>query len=299
MKGDVSERCSILDIRHSLFDASLDRVMNGDLSNRSIHFTSLEFDLLLAHVLRRSRTWILAHPETVLTVDQQATFNALLARLQAGEPLPYILGHWEFYGLDFLVMPDVLIPRPETEILVEIALQSASTHHPSKILDVATGSGCIATTLAVHLPEAHIIATDISASALAMARTNAQKHNVADRIQFVQADLISPFNLQPSTFDLLLANLPYIPTPTLLNLDVYGKEPTLALDGGPDGLNLLCRLLADIPTILAPGGLALLEIEATQGHAVVKIARRHFPNAQICILPDLAGQDRLLVIQNP
>ncbi|MFZ6026671.1 MAG: peptide chain release factor N(5)-glutamine methyltransferase [Chloroflexota bacterium] len=256
-----------------------------------------DLQLLLAHTLHRSRTWVLAHPEAVLTGEQAAAFDAALARLLAGEPLPYILGHWEFYGLDFLITPDVLIPRPETELIVETALRAAGVMQQPKILDVATGSGCLAVTLAVHLPEAGIVATDISASALAVAGANAQKHGVAARVQFIQADLVP---LQPCSlpaFNLLVANLPYIPTPTLLGLDVYGKEPTLALDGGLDGLDLIRRLLADASAFLALGGMALLEIEATQGDVAVALARRHFPTAQVRVLPDLAGLDRLLVIQ--
>jgi release factor glutamine methyltransferase len=131
-----------------------------------------------------------------------------------------------------------------------------------------------------------------------VAQANAQRHHVADRIQFLQADLLETFkrsNVQ--TFALLTANLPYIPTYTLHSLEVYGKEPTLALDGGPDGLDLIRRLLAVAPGVLAPGGLALLEIEATQGEAAAALARQNFPNAQIRVIPDLAGRDRVLSIQ--
>jgi release factor glutamine methyltransferase len=246
----------------------------------------------------------LTHPEAALTPEESATFERGLARLQAGEPLPYILGHWEFYGLDFFITPDVLIPRPETELLVDTALkQLAGGNHPAIILDVGTGSGCVAISIASHCPGAQIVATDISAAALAVAQRNAERHGVADCIQFIQADL---FPLTPPPLplgegegvriDLLLANLPYIPTATLHNLDVYGKEPTLALDGGPDGLTLIRRLLEAAPPILAPGGGMLLEIEATQGEAASRLARDYFPRADIHILPDLAGYDRVLQI---
>lgn len=275
--------------------------------NHGTRYTLHDLQILLAHTIGKPRTWLLAHPEAVLTSEQRAAFALALARLQAGEPLPYILGHWEFYGLDFLVTPDVLIPRPETELLVETALAfSRNTQHATRILDIATGSGCIAISLAVHLPGASITATDLSPAALAVARTNAERHHVSDRIAFLHADLLETserWNVETlkrsnvPTFDLLTANLPYIPTPTLLNLDVYGKEPTLALDGGPDGLDLIRRLLETAPAILAPGGLALLEIEATQGEAAATLAHQHFPAAQIRVIPDLAGLDRLIAIQ--
>jgi release factor glutamine methyltransferase len=268
------------------------------LTQHASRFTLFDLQLLLAHVLNRPRTWILAHPEAELNLEQLTAFESALGRLQAGEPLPYILGHWEFYGLDFLVTPDVLIPRPETEHLVETALQSAIRNPQSAILDVATGSGCIAIALAIHLPGAHITATDISSAALTVAQANALRHCISDRIEFVQADLLETFKRSHvHTFDLLTANLPYIPTSTLHGLEVYGKEPTLALDGGPDGLDLIHRLLAAAPGVLAPGGLALLEIEATQGENAQALARQHFPAAQIRVLTDLAGHDRLLVIQ--
>jgi release factor glutamine methyltransferase len=265
------------------------------LTHHASRITLLDLQLLLAHIFERPRTWILAHPEAELTPEQRAAFESALARMQAGEPLPYLLGHWQFYGLDFHVTPAVLIPRPETELLVETALDfSRNTPHQLRILDIATGCGCIAIALAVHLPGASITATDISPAALSVAQANAHRHQVADRITFIQADLL---DLPLAPCSLLLANLPYIPTPTLLGLDVYGKEPTLALDGGPDGLTLIRRLLAAAPGVLAPGGLALLEIEASQGRAAIELACQHFPAAQCRILPDLAGRDRALAIQ--
>jgi release factor glutamine methyltransferase len=225
-----------------------------------------------------------------------------------------VLGRWEFFGLDFVVTPDVLIPRPETELLVEQALEwwrnskseirnALLCRNPKSeirnALDVGTGSGCIAIALAVHVPELHITATDISSAALVVARANAQKHGVADRIQFLQADLL---NVPRSTChvercDLIVANLPYIPTGTLKTLEVYGKEPSLALDGGPDGLAFIRRLLQDAPGHLTPGGRVLLEIEASQGEAVRTLGRTIFPDAEVDILPDLAGHDRVLRIQ--
>jgi release factor glutamine methyltransferase len=255
-----------------------------------------EAQVLLAHALRRPRAWVLAHPEAELSKEQQAWLQQALIQRQAGVPLPYILGHWEFFGLDFALTPDVLIPRPETELLVETALAWLKAHpQVHSAVEVGTGSGCIAVALAVHVPALHLTATDCSPAALSVAQHNAQTHQVRERILFRQADLLAGL---PGPIPLLLANLPYIPTATLHTLPVYGREPTLALDGGAQGLDLIARLLEQAGTRLAVGGLALLEIEAGQGQAVRRLAQGAFPAARIQVLADLAGQDRLLVIQN-
>jgi release factor glutamine methyltransferase len=276
---------------------------------------SLEAQVLLAHVLEKPRAWVLAHPEAELSAVQLEALDDALRRLEAGEPLPYVLGHWEFYGLDFALTPDVLIPRPETELLVEQALAWLRRRPPAPLwaADVGTGSGCIAVSLAVHAPDLHVVATDLSRPALQTARRNALRHGVADRIHLVQSDLLSPFPLSPasranttspypltsiSSFSLLLSNLPYIPTETLAALPVASREPCLALDGGPDGLSLLRRLLEQAPSRLAPGGLLLLEIEAGQGAAALDLARQAFPGAEVRLLEDLAGRDRVVRVEN-
>lgn len=273
---------------------------------------TLEMQVLLAHVTGRSRSWLLAHPEASLTPEQEKALETAARQLQTGVPLPYILGHWEFFGLDFEVSPNVLIPRPETELLIETALAWARTHPPLgsayRFIDIGTGSGIIPVTLAVHVPSAEITATDISPAALAIARQNAEKHGVEERIRFLEADLLPddrPLTMgdEPmvsglsSTVDILTANLPYIPSDTLQELDVFGKEPTLALDGGPDGLDLIRRLLAEITARQVTVGLILLEIENRQGAAVKALARQHFPAADIQIKKDLAGHDRLVIVQ--
>jgi len=270
----------------------------------------LDAQVLLAHILERPRSWLLAHPEADLSPARQAALTEALSRLEAGVPLPYVLGHWEFFGLDFIVTPDVLIPRPETELLVEQAL-AWLRKHPCKHrgADVGTGSGCIAVALAVHVPDLHLLATDISPAALDVARQNAHHHGVADRIKFVPCDLLplenetGLFQYHPSSivrrpsFDLLCANLPYIPTPTLQSLPIHGREPTLALDGGADGLDVIRRLLAILPNVMAPGGMCLLEIEALQGPAVLSLAKAAFPGAKITLHQDLTGKDRLVRIE--
>lgn len=258
---------------------------------------TLDYQVLLAHITGRSRTWLLSHPEAQLTPAQANALAKAIRQLEAGIPLPYILGHWEFFSLDFMISPEVLIPRPETELLIDTALHWLRTYRQSayRFIDIGTGSGIIPVTLAVHVPGAEIIATDISPSALAIARQNAEKHGVGGRITCLEADLL-PEDLQPLTFDLLTANLPYIPTGTLRGLEVFGREPTLALDGGEDGLEIIRRLLADITARKLSAGLILLEIETRQGLAVKALAREHFPGADIEIKKDLAGHDRLAVI---
>ena len=251
--------------------------------------------ILLAYITGKPQTWILAHPEAELSATQQAKLAALIARLKQGEPLPYLTNTQEFFGLNFEVSPAVLIPRPETELLVEIALRWLRSHPTANsALDVGTGSGCIAVSLAANTPALHIIATDISAEALAVAQRNAQFHYVDDRIAFQEADLISPGLGQ---FDLICANLPYVPTSKLGEVNSLPYEPALALDGGPDGLALIKRCLACAPANIRAPGMLLFEIEATTGDAALALACNVFPQAKISLMPDLTGKDRLLTIE--
>jgi len=252
----------------------------------------LDAQVLLGHVLGRTRTWVLAHPEAHLSSDQEHALRDALTRLEAGQPLAYVLGQWEFYGLDFFVTPDTLIPRPETELLVEQALSWSHTRNKRlRAADIGTGSGCIAISLALDASNAHVMGCDISLTALQVAKANANTHRVSGKVDFVQCDLLPPVKVQ---FDLICANLPYIPTEALHSLKVYQREPALALDGGEDGLGQIRRLLNEAETMLAPGGLLLLEIEASSGAAVHSLARQAFPKADVQVLPDLAGRDRLI-----
>jgi release factor glutamine methyltransferase len=261
----------------------------------------LDAHVLLANILDKPRTWIEAHPEALLSRSQLATVKKAVSRLEAGEPLPYVLGHWEFFGLDLEITSDALIPRPETELLVERAIKWLQvTPARRTVADVGTGSGCIAIAIAKNIYDAKILATDISRPALELAHRNAYKHNVAKRINFVQCDLLLPHpDLLPTDlhFDLICANLPYIPTRTLQGLRVYGREPILALDGGVDGLDLVRRLLRIAPEWLAPNGMLLLEIEASQGMSALSLAYDAFDNVEIHLHQDLAGQDRLVEIR--
>jgi release factor glutamine methyltransferase len=261
----------------------------------------LDAQVLLANILDKPRTWLASHPETHLTQEQLASVKKGLSRLEAGEPLPHVLGHWEFFGLDLEITPDVLIPRPETELLVERAIKWLETVPERRtIADVGTGSGCIAVAIAKSIPDAKIFATDISRPALEIAHRNARRHKVAKRIDFVQCDLLPPHPDPLPTalhFELICANLPYIPTQILQGLAVFGREPSLALDGGVDGLDIIRRLLHHAPDWLTPRGMMLLEIEASQGMPAVSLAYDTFENAEIHLHQDLAGHDRLLSVE--
>ena len=263
---------------------------------------SLDAQVLLAHILELPRTSILAHPEITLTAKQSRALQNLRGRLEGGEPLPYVLGHWEFYGLDFNLSSDVLIPRPETELLVEQAL-SWLREHPGRrrAADIGTGTGCIAIALAANLPDLQVWATDISPQALKVAHSNVQKQDLSDRVYLLQSDLLDfrSATVSPNPFDLIAANLPYIPTSRLQTLEVARREPRLALDGGADGMDLIRRLLMNAPMWLAPGGCCLLEIDASQGEAACELAQACFPSARVSVIPDLAGLDRLVVISLP
>jgi len=186
----------------------------------------------------------------------------------------------------------VLIPRPETETLVDLAL----AHRPMTVVDVGTGCGCIAISLAVRLPRATICAIEISPAALAVAWRNVERHGVAARVHLMLGDVLTPC---PGPVDLIVSNPPYVPTGecTALPVSVRNHEPRPALDGGPDGLALTRRLLAQAPAVLRPGGALLIEIGADQGDAASRLARTFFPQATIRVHPDLAGRDRVLEVQ--
>lgn len=255
----------------------------------------LEAQLLLAHALQKNRTWVLTHLEIALEAGQQERLDGLLARRLDGVPLPYLLGHWEFFGLDFTVSPDVLIPRPETELLVEQALAWLKNHPGRRAADVGTGSGCIAVSLAKCQSDLHLVATDKSTSALEIAAANASRHGVADRIQFLHTNLLDGIT---GPLDLVVANLPYIPSATLEELLVAKYEPLSALDGGPQGLSLIEELLKDASRWWTPGGAILLEIESGQGESAPALAQALLPRARVSLLPDLAGLPRVVKLEN-
>lgn len=256
---------------------------------------ALDARLLLEHVLGRDHAWLVAHDNESLAADTLATYRALLDRAAAHEPIPYLTGHAPFLGLDFAVSHDVLIPRPETEQLVEIAAEWADGRGTIRIVDVGTGSGCIGISLARRLPRAIVAAVDISAEALAVAAANARQH-APDHIRFVQGDLLAAF---APGLDLIAANLPYIAEHEWPSLAIGVKfyEPALALNGGVDGLDHYRNLLPQAAERLRTGGLILLEIGWRQGEAVAALARQSWPGADIRVLADFAGRDRIVAIQ--
>jgi release factor glutamine methyltransferase len=266
------------------------------LDNEGVESPRLDAELLLSQVLGASRATILAWPERQLTPKQVTAYRNLVARRAEREPLAYILGQREFFGLDFAIDPRVLIPRPETELLVEHALPRArALASPPHIADVGAGSGAIAVTLAVHLPGATVYALDGSAGALAVTSANARRHRVGDRVSCLQGDLLEPL---PEPVDLITANLPYVTTDEWEDLppEIREYEPRSALDGGPAGLALIRRLLSTAGPYLRPGAAILLEIGASQGVAVTALARDSFPQAAVALHQDYAGLDRLVVV---
>jgi release factor glutamine methyltransferase len=271
----------------------------------------LDAELLLGHVLGVGRETLLAAPESRVSPAQEATFDGLIERRASGEPVSYIRGLKEFYGLVLSVDGRALIPRPETETLVGRALDVISARlagaprstdaRPLLTWDVGTGSGAICVALAVECRrrgygnDVAFRATDISADALALATENAVAHGVADAIAFARSDLADPADIPGADpADLLVANLPYIPSPVVPKLPVAASfEPRVALDGGPDGLALVRRLLAQLPMALATDGVALLEIGADQADAVSAAVATVLPGWSISVHDDLAGRPRV------
>jgi release factor glutamine methyltransferase len=273
----------------------------------------LDAELLLGHAIGADRTVIAAYPEALVGDGQAERFEADLARRERGEPVAYIRGFKEFHGRAFATDARALIPRPETEALVELALAEvirrlAAAPRPAgtpplRIADVGTGAGTIAVGLAAALrrrkalEEVEVVATDISADALALALENAVGQSVADRVTFVETDLL-PEDIR--RFDLVLANLPYIPSADVPELPVAASfEPAVALDGGPDGLAIIGRLLARLPEVLAADGLALLEIGSDQDDAVTALAGHILPLWPVSTELDLGSAPRVLRIARP
>ncbi len=258
--------------------------------DRGIQESRLEAEILLAHVLEKSRVYLYANYEAPVNQSERDTFRGYIKRRAGGEPLAYITGQREFMSLVFRVSPDVLIPRPDTEVLVETALSLAQTGEIKRICDVGTGSGAIAISLAVYLREVQIYAVDLSPRALVIAQENAVI-NGADVI-FREGNLLEPV-MQEDKMDLIVANLPYISPAQLaeLNTGVRDYEPRMALVATGDGLNLYRRLLPQALQLLNPGGYILWEIDSRQAEAAINMMTGF---DEVEIIADLAGRDRLL-----
>lgn len=260
---------------------------------------ALDARLLLEHVLQRDHPYLVAHDDQELTAAEETHYRTLLERAGRGEPIPYLTGRAFFYGLEFAVSPAVLIPRPETEWLVEAALVWLKPRQGEnlRLVDVGTGSGCIAISLAHHTPQTIAVeATELSADALAIGRQNAQRHGLDGRLRFHQGYLLEPTT---GSFDLMLANLPYVADDEWTGLDdgVKYYEPALALRGGPDGLDVIRPFLDQAQRRLNPGGAILMEIGWRQGAAAVALAQAAFPAARVELRTDLSGRDRIVVIR--
>ena len=281
---------------------------------------TLAAELLLLHTLGRDRAWLYAHPEEPIEPETAEKYFALVARRAVGEPTQYLTGKQEFWGLEFEVTPAVLIPRPETEHVVEVALErlgprgikirldTGEPSAPLRVADVGTGSGCLAVALAHELPHATLFATDISAAALEIARRNAARHGAADRIQFVECDLleallVSPLIPRPSPllFDVIVSNPPYVARNEAATLprEVREHEPETALFGGPTGLEIYARLIEQAGALLRPGGILVVELGYNAADHVRAIVQAQRAWVNTSITNDLAGIPRVLATERP
>ena len=255
-------------------------------------------ETLLLHFLEKTKAWLIAHLEEELSEAESRSYTALLERRYQGEPIQYITGEAEFYGLPFRVRPGVLIPRPETEHLVEKVIELAARFESPRIADIGAGSGCIAVTLAHHLPHATITASDLSAAAIAIARENAALNQVSHRICFLEGDLLTPATGQQ--FEIIASNPPYVPTAnrSSLSIEVRDHEPPFALFAGSDGLDIYRRLIPEAFACLSPGGFIALEIGYAQSSAIADLLEG-FGFYSIEFVSDLQSIPRVAVAQLP
>ena len=260
---------------------------------------SVEAELLLGHVLRMPRTQLYTEPERALTSTETKHLWRLVQRRLDHEPTAYILGHCEFYGIDFCIDCHTFIPRPETELLVEKAVELAHrisyTGKRITIADVGTGCGAIAISLALALPQAKIYATDISASALQVAEMNCQRHRINSQVELLQGNLLEPL---PQPVDMIVANLPYIKDCEFKDLspEIINFEPTMALAGGEDGLDKIQQMLEQMPGKLNYGACFLLEIGQGQGEMATSLIKSYSPQASIELISDLGGIERVVEV---
>jgi release factor glutamine methyltransferase len=294
-----AERASAHDVRGTLARGI------ARLESASVPSAPLAAELLLLHVLGRDRTWLYAHPETALSTAQLSAYADFLQRRAAGVPVQYLTGQQEFWGLTFEVNPSVLIPRPETEHLIEVTLERLSDRRNAslRIADVGTGSGCIAVALAREFLQAHIVATDISQAALEVATRNAARHNVSRRISFVPTDLLQSDRFADTAsarqFDLIVSNPPYVGRAEQRDLqrEVVAHEPHQALFAGQDGLDVYPRLIAQAASLLRPGGLLIVELGHGQAASVAALLAEQPGWTAVSITNDLAGIPRVLAAQ--
>ncbi|MFN8494966.1 MAG: peptide chain release factor N(5)-glutamine methyltransferase [Caldilineaceae bacterium] len=269
------------------------------LDDVGCHTAHLDAQVILAYVLQVDRSWLFAHHDYKLNAEQVDAYTRLVMRRMKHEPVAYLVGRKEFYGLEFVVDRRVLIPRPETELLVDAVLNQIEFRDDTihRIGDVGTGSGAIALAIAANAPTAIIYAIDVSSDALTVARLNVAKLDARQQVTLLQGDLLTPL---PEPVDIIVANLPYISSPTYktLDADVRDYEPQLALEAGPEGLDAIAHLLAQAPQFLKPHGVIYLEIGYDQGSAVLALAKKYLPqNRGISLRQDYSGRDRLVMIE--
>lgn len=262
----------------------------------------LDAEVLLRYVLGHNRAWILAHIQDALEAEHETIFDRIVIRRRNREPLQHIIGNQEFWGLEFKVTPDVLIPRPETEFIIEAALAIVQDRNkPVRVIDLCTGSGCIAVSLAKELTAAHVIATDASEKALAVARENARAHGVADRIRYLKGDLFEPLEELDirGQIDIIVSNPPYVRAGDLsaLQPEVRDYEPELALIAGPEGTEIAATIIKIAPEYLKPNGALILEMGLGQAEALAKMVEATGAYGKPGILKDLAGIERVIVAQ--
>ena len=265
------------------------------LATAGIPYAWLDAEILVAHVLQSSRERLHSHPERLLTASQRRRLTRLTARRAARVPVPYLTGEREFYGHMLTVTPAVLIPRPESELLVELATDWLRTHPAARrIIDLGTGSGAVAIAVAKAAPRVRIVAMDVSAPALRVAAQNIARFRLRGRITTVKGDLLR--GALPA--DLILANLPYISeAQRRVRPRELKYEPALALDGGADGLSLIRTALTQAPAVVKPGGALLFECDPAQAHRLVRLALRQWPSAGVTVHKDLARRNRVVRIQ--
>ena len=261
------------------------------LADSNIEDATLEGELLLRYILEMDRAKLYADLDINLSPEQEKALNESLKRRKRGEPTPYITGHREFYGLDFIVNRNVLIPRPETELLVELAIKAARGNGVKEIADIGTGCGAIAISLAINLPQVTVYATDISPAALAVAYANCERHGVIDRVVLRHGDLLEPLK---KPVDMIVANLPYVRQRDLMKNTPLSYEPALALNGGTSGLDRIRTLCQQAGTRLNKPRYLILEIGEGQAKEVQAILRKTFPEALIEVHKDLAGIERAI-----
>ena len=297
--SNVNEQA--IDIRRALKDGM------AKLRASRVPSHTLAAELLLMHALGRDRTWLYTHPEALLETADADKYFALIARRAAGEPTQYVTGGQEFWGLEFEVTPSVLIPRPETEHVMEVALarlgarglkihmDTGLPREKLRVADVGTGSGCLAVSLAYELPHADVFATDISARALEVARRNATRHVVADRIRFLQMDLLESLNQQSHSFDLIVSNPPYVASNEAgqLEREVRDHEPREALFGGATGVEIYARLIEQAGALLRSGGIIVLELGYNSAEHVRAILTEQKGWTNVTFANDLAGLPRV------